>query len=257
MSIKPQIKLTDAVSIAFETNGKGYLGFMGELPGTFIRGRTEEEALSKVDREVKSYLKWLGVNQNWCYNVVVVQRHHSSLMVEDADSEILLKADKAIMSDEEFENWANLACYSGETFSKIYNDAKFNNFVDETRIRKTFYGENPKTIQEIFDHVKGCQYYYLSRTKIEFEAKEEDFMKIREFCLQELEELYRKNNNHTIFEIDNELWTLKKILRRFIWHDRIHGRAVTRILQKQKQLGVIDEYDDPFYFMEATSYDSG
>ena len=257
MSFKPQIKLTDPVSIAFETNGKGYLGFIGELPGTFIRGRTEEEALAKVDREVRSYLKWLSVNQNWCYNVVVVQRHRSSLMVEDADSEILLNADKAIMSDEEFKNCTDLAWYSGETFLKICSDAKFNDFVDETRIRKTFYGENPKTIQEIFDHVKGCQYYYLSRTKIEFETKEEGFMKIREFCLQELKELYRKNNNHAIFEIDNELWTLKKILRRFIWHDRIHGRAVTRILQKQKRLGMIDEYDAPFYFMEATLYNSG
>jgi hypothetical protein len=257
MSIRPQIELTDAISIAFETNGKGYLGFIGELPGTFIRGRTEEEALSKIDREVKSYLRWLGVNQNWCYDVVVVQRHRSSLMVEDADTEILLKVDKAIMSDEEFENCTDLAWYSGATFSRICSDARFSDFVDEARIRKTFYGENPRTIQEIFDHVKGCQYYYLSRTKTKFEAKEEDFMKIREFCLQELEELYRKNNNHTLFEMDNELWTLKKILRRFIWHDRIHGRAVTRILQKQKQLGMIDEYYDPFHFMAATSYDSG
>ena len=119
MSIKPQIRLTDAVSIAFETNGKGYIGFIGELPGAFIRGKTEEEALSKIDREVKSYLRWLSVSQNWRYDVVVVQRHRSSLMVEDADTEILLKVDKAIMSEEEFEKCTDLAWYSGATFSGI------------------------------------------------------------------------------------------------------------------------------------------
>jgi hypothetical protein len=81
-------------------------------------------------------------------------------------------------------------------------------------------------------------------------------MVIRRFCLEKLEALYRKNNNSLIFEIDNELWTLKKVLRRFIWHDRIHGKAMIRILEKQKQLGVIDEYDDPFHFMEAPSYSS-
>uniref|UniRef100_A0A7C6A8U6 DinB family protein n=1 Tax=candidate division WOR-3 bacterium TaxID=2052148 RepID=A0A7C6A8U6_UNCW3 len=210
-----------------------------------------------MDQEVNLYLKWLGIEQKPQYKIKVIQRHRSSLMVEDADNEILLKADKEIMNEEEFINWTNIALYSGKTFSKIYSDAKFKDFVDETKIRKTFYGENPKTIQEIFDHVNRCQYYYLSRTKIEFEAKDEDFMKIRAFCLQKLKELYRKNNNYTIFEIDNELWTLKKILRRFIWHDRIHGKAVARILKKQKQLGMINEYNDPFYFTRATtSYNS-
>ena len=89
------------------------------------------------------------------------------------------------------------------------------------------------------------------------EEIEGDFMAIRRFCLEKLEALCRKNNNSLIFEVANELWTLKKVLRRFIWHDRIHGKAMTRILEKQKQLRVIDEYDDPFHFMEATPYNSG
>lgn len=254
---KPQIELTDAVSIAFETNGKGYIGFIAELPGAFIRGRTEEEALSKVACEVKLYLKWLGIEQNRDYNTIVVQRHQSSLMVEDADNEILLETDKKPIDEEEFRNLLDVVRFSGETFLQLYTNTKFKDWVDKARIRKTFYGENPKTIQEIFDHVKNCQYYYLSRTKIEFEEKEKEFMKIRSFCLKKIEELYRKHNNYLIFEADNELWTLKKVLRRFIWHDRIHGKAITRILEKQKQLGVINEYDDPFHFMEATSYNSG
>jgi len=254
---KTLVTLTDTISIAFETNGKGYIGFIAELPGAFIRGRTEEDALSKVDREIKSYMRWLGIKPKWNYNIIVAQRHWSSLMVEDADCEILIDVDKETMTEEEFKNLVSLVWHSGETFLKIYNDTKFKNWIDEVRIRKTFYGENPKTIQEIFNHVKSCQYYYLSRTKITFEEKEEDFMKIREFCLAEIEEIYRKNNNSLIFNVDGELWTLKKIFRRFIWHDRIHGKAITRILEKQKQLGVIDEYNDPFYFIEATSYNSG
>jgi len=248
---KPLITLTNAASLAFETNGKGYIGFIAELPGAFVRGRTEEEALSKVDWEVRFYLKWLGIEQKWNYNTIVVQRHQSSLMVEDADNEILLDADKGTMGEEEFTNLIGLVWFSGETFLRIYNNAKFKDWIDEARIRKTFYGENPKSIQEIFDHVKNCQYYYLSRTKIEFEGKEKEFVKIRGFCLRKIEELYRKYNNSLIFETDNELWTVRKILRRFIWHDRIHGKAMVRILEKQKQLGIIDKYEDPFYFMEA------
>jgi predicted RNase H-like HicB family nuclease len=248
-------ELTDVVSIAFETNGKGYIGFIVELPGAFIRGRTEKEAVAKVNQEVNLYLRWLGIEQKHEYEIQVVQRHRSSLMVEDADNEILLEADKKMMEEEEFRNFLDLIRFSGEDFLQLYTNTKFKDWIDEARIRKTFYGDNPKTIQEIFDHVKYCQNYYLSGMKI-IEEIEGDFRAIRKFCVEKLEALYRKNNNSLIFETDNELWTLKKVLRRFIWHDRIHGKAMIRILEKQKQLGVIDEYDDPFHFMEAPSYSS-
>jgi hypothetical protein len=177
-------------------------------------------------------------------------------MVEDADNEILLEADKKMTGKEEFKRLLDLVWFSGETFSQLHTTAKLKDWVDKARIRKTFYGDNPKTIGEVFAHVNYCQCYYLSRMKIMKEVKG-DFMTLREFCLEKLEALYRKHDNSLIFEVDDELWTLKKVLRRFIWHDRIHGKAITRILEKQRQLGVIDEYNDPFHFMEATSYNSG
>ncbi|HEX9911650.1 MAG TPA: hypothetical protein VGB01_00210 [candidate division Zixibacteria bacterium] len=250
---KPYLKFTNLISIGFETNEKGYIGYLVELPGAFIRGRTEEEAISKLRREVNLYLIWLSITPEQTYKIQVVQRHQSALAVEDADNEILLEADKKVMGEEEFKNLVDLVCYSGETFLQLYKKTRFKEWVDESRVRKTFYGENPRTIQEIFDHVKGCQYYYLSRTRITFDKKEEDFIKIREFCLEKIEELYHVNNNSLIFEVENELWTIKKILRRFIWHDRVHAKAMTRILEKQKELGMIAEYDDPFHFMEGRS----
>ena len=256
MSRRPQIKLPDVVSIAFETNGRGYIGFIVELPGAFIRDRTEKEAIAKVNSEVNLYLKWLEIKQQPGYKIQVVQRHKSSLMVEDADNEILLEADKKIMGEDKFRKLLDLVWFSGEIFSQLYTTAKFKDWVDKARIRKTFYGDNPKTIGEIFDHVKYCQYYYLSRMKITEEIKG-DFMEVRKFCLEKLEALYHKHDNSLIFEVDNELWTLMKVLRRFIWHDRIHGKAMTKILEKQRQLGIIDEYNDPFHFLEATSYNNG
>ena len=29
-----------------------------------------------------------------------------------------------------------------------------------------------------------------------------------------------------------ETWTLRKLLRRFIWHDRIHARAMVRMMKR-------------------------
>jgi hypothetical protein len=48
-------------------------------------------------------------------------------------------------------------------------------------------------------------------------------------CLAKIQHVWKKSNNSQVFDVDSELWTVKKVLRRFIWHDRIHGRAITRI----------------------------
>ena len=239
----------NSLSVAMETNGRGFQGFVVELPGAYVRGRMEEEAVAKVPKEAMSYLKWLGQERAGFPKPRVVQTHRCRLMVEDADCEILLADDSFQMSEQEFRHLVELVKYSGLTFTKLYNSAELKDWVDETRIRTTFYGQNKKTIQEIFDHVKRTQFYYLSRTGVSFtEDEAEPFMKIRDSGLDRLAGLFRENGNSKVYELDSESWTLKKVLRRFIWHDRIHGKAITRILEKQRHLGLTESYEDPFMF---------
>lgn len=239
----------DSLSVGMETNGKGFHGFIVELPGAFVRGPSEEEAVSKAPGEASSYLRWLGQERTQFPSARIVQTHQCRLMVEDADCEILLAGDTQPMSDQEFRRFVELANYSGATFNTLFDFVKLKDWVDEARIRTTFYGNNNKTIREIFEHVNRTQYYYISRTRVSFKRDEtEPFMKVRKLSLDALEELFRKNGNSKIYTIDNEEWTLKKVLRRFIWHDRIHGKAIVRILEKQHQFGLVDAYKDPFKF---------
>ena len=237
-----------AIRVAFETNGKGHLGFLVELPGAFVRGGTEEEAIAKADREAGSYLKWLGLEAEKAYEFEIVERKRTSACVEDADTAILLEADKGRMDDEEFTRFVHLVRHSGETFLKLYTASRFKDWVDRARIRKTFYGENPRTIERTFDHVKWCQNYYLSRINLPYDEKEQDFMRIRRLSLERLEEAHRKDAGSSLYEADGEPWTLRKVLRRFLWHDRIHAKAMTRILEKQRRLGLINDYADPYFF---------
>lgn len=246
---KADITGTKRISVAFETNGKGFIGFIVQLPGAYVRGKTEEEALSKVGSEVQSYAKWLGVGPPVRYEVLVSQRHPCALTVEDADSEILLEEDKSPMNDRKFMELHDLVSYSAETFHALFRSAELENWVDEGRIRKTFYGDVPKTIREIFDHVNGTQYYYLSRANLRPKEQVGDFLQTRQNCLNSIRELYEQQRNDQVFQVDNEEWTLMKILRRFIWHDRIHGKAIVRIMRKQKQLGLIIDFEDPFHFI--------
>lgn len=241
-------ELSDTVSIALETNGKGFMGFLVDLPGAFVRGKGEEEALSKIRHEAKSYFDWLGILRPVPTKWQVVQRHYCQLMVEDADGEILLDADRGTLPEEEFQILAELVRYSAKTFKTLYDSSALKNWVDSPRIRKTFYGDCPKTIQEILDHVNATQHYYFSRTGLHPSVGEKDYSSAREFYVKRIEQLFRSSGNSRVYEADNELWTLKKILRRFVWHDRIHGKAILRILAKQRGLGLIERYEDPFRF---------
>jgi hypothetical protein len=247
--IKAEITGAKRISVALETNGRGFIGFIVQLPGAFVRGKTEEEALSKVNSEVHSYTKWLDIEPPARYEVHVSQRHLCALTVEDADSEILLEEDKSPRNEREFMELSDLVAYSGETFYALFKNAELENWIDESRIRKTFYGEMPKTIREILDHVNGTQYYYLSRASPKAKERVGDFLQTRQNCLSALWELFEQQHNDRLFQVDNEEWTLMKILRRFIWHDRIHGKAIVRIMQKQKQLGLISGVEDPFHFV--------
>jgi len=233
--------------VEIETNGKGYLGFLCDYPGAYIRGKSIEEALSKTGHELQSYQKWLGIEEKGAFQAHVVKKHESSLMIEDADSNILLETDLEPMTKREFDELSFLLLKSGKTTYQIYQSAEFKDWIDQDRIRKTFYGDTPKTIREILHHIDSVQYYYLSRMRISVKHIS-DFIKGRELCVEKLQQLFHKNCNNKINNIDSESWTLKKILRRFLWHDRIHSKSMIKILKKQNEMGLITSVQDPFFF---------
>src|SRR5712692_11028319 len=106
----------DTLSLALETNGRGFQGFITELPGAFVRGRTEQEALSKTEKEATSYAKWLESPAPTSTKARVVQRHRCELTVEDGDCEILLHADQDVLDQMRFAQLQDLVKHSGQTF---------------------------------------------------------------------------------------------------------------------------------------------
>jgi len=240
------------LSLAFETNGRGCLGYILQLPGAYVRARTEREALSKVRSEMKSYSRWLGAKPSPSVRTMIVQWHQSQLQVEDADSEILLDVDRRPFLDGEFTTMLDLVRYSGETIFKAYEQAELKEWVDESRLRNTFYGVVPSTIQEMLGHVNGAQHFYMARLGVPLENVTDDFLEVRRRCVDELSSLHDSGVNSNLFSSENELWTLKKVLRRLVWHDRIHGKAMIRILAKQKGMKLIDDFSDPFRFLGAS-----
>ncbi|MDA4135249.1 MAG: hypothetical protein OK441_06740 [Thaumarchaeota archaeon] len=234
------------LTVAIESNGRGVIGFIVDLPGAFVRGMTEAEALSKVNAEASRYLAWVDMEGSGRFQGFVVQRCSSSLAVEDADCLILLDADRRRMRPDEFRALSDLALYSGQTFEGFYQSAKLKDWVDPAKVRSTFHGQCPSTIEATHSHVAKTQAYYLSRLGLPLQ--EGEFMMMRRLGLALLRKEFDAQGNKPPVEVDGELWTLKKVLRRFVWHDRIHAKAIARMMRKQEQLGLISGYPDPFRF---------
>ena len=95
-------------------------------------------------------------------------------------------------------------------------------------VRKTFYGQVPRTASEMYEHTKNVNDYYFG--EIGVGADHEGTIvecRRRGFALLESRPDFLKN---TVYPGSyGEEWSLRKVLRRFIWHDRIHAKAMYRM----------------------------
>ncbi len=97
--------------------------------------------------------------------------------------------------------------------------------------RKTFYGQVSRTADEMYEHTKNVNEYYFAEINVNadnggtiYECRKHGFeaLEVKPDFLQ----------NAVIEGSYGEDWTLRKVLRRFIWHDRIHARAMCRMAAK-------------------------
>lgn len=112
--------------------------------------------------------------------------------------------------------------------------------------RTTFYGPVPRTAYEMYEHTKNVNRYYFSEIGVDAD-NEGSIAECRErgFSLLESQPHFLKN---TVFRGSyDEEWSLRKVLRRFIWHDRIHAKAMYRMAVKT--FGK-DAIPDIFFFDE-------
>ncbi len=109
--------------------------------------------------------------------------------------------------------------------------------------RSTFYGQYPNTARRMFDHVNGCTGYYAAGLGAQCGLLPGCY-ETRLLGLQALEELPGFLTMPVQEAEDGELWTPRKVLRRFLWHDRIHAKAMFR--RARAPWGA--QIPDPFLF---------
>lgn len=215
------------IECVWEHNGNDTLLYAANLPGVYARGSSLEIAMKKLLPDVRSYLSWTGEPTPGNITVEIVQDAVCDLNIADADSDVLFHSERIPLTFDEYMALKGLALKSAKDFFGLYSAIPEIDTSDAP-IRNTFYGQVPRTAREMYNHTKNVNAYYFG--EIGIDADNEGT--ILECRLRGFEELEARSDflSNSVFDGSyGELWTLRKMLRRFLWHDRIHAKAMYRM----------------------------
>ena len=218
------------IRCVWEHNRNDSMLYSDNFVGAFTRGETKEVAIQKMPSEIMSYLKWKGEMVSDSFEPVIVQEKESSLTVSDADSDVLFEEEKKPLSICEYEELKALALKSARDFQALY-DAIPDKNKSCLPVRTTFYGQIPRTAFEMYEHTKNVNDYYFGEIGVEADH-EGNIVECRQRGFAVLESRADFLKNTVYLGSYDEEWSLRKVLRRFIWHDRIHAKAMYRMAVK-------------------------
>ncbi len=218
------------LSCIWEHNGQDTLLYCVDYPGAFTRGASLEEALAKMPREVQSFCSWAGMDFPRTLSPIVTYEKFSDLNLRDADSDVIFPQERLPLTQPEYQALTYLALKSARDFQALYDSLP-----DKNRSvlppRKTFYGSVPITGEDMYQHTKHVNDYYFSEIGVE-PGNEGTILQCRERGLRLLEQQEGFLRSPAVIGSYNEEWSLRKVLRRFLWHDRIHAKAMYRMALK-------------------------
>ena len=231
-----------ALSCVWEHNGDDTLMYVSELPGAYTRGANLEEAMDKMEGEVMSYLKWAGKPLPDSVNVKIVQDATCGLNVYDADSDVLFDSEREPLTMAEYETLKALAMRSAESFQQLFDSIPTKDSSSDP-VRNTFYGQVPRTAGEMYKHTKDVNAYYFGEINVDAD-NDGTISQCRARGFDALEKLPDFLTQPPQEGSYGEYWTLRKLMRRFIWHDRIHAKAMLRMARRN---GLGDCLEDAFF----------
>ncbi|MBE6933276.1 MAG: hypothetical protein E7464_07855 [Ruminococcaceae bacterium] len=215
------------IAAIWEHNGCDTLLYARDYPGAFARGVNLEIALGKLPCDAASFCLWAHWDLPQDSSCVVVQEKPSDLAIRDADSDVIFDSEMDPMTWEEYEILRHLALRSAADFLALYRSIPN---PDQSILlpRSTFYGERPRTAREMLTHTQSVNDYYFGEIHVDADHTG-DILSCRQRAFSTLEGIPDFLTRPVEKGSYGEFWSLRKVLRRFLWHDRIHAKAMYRM----------------------------
>lgn len=218
------------INCVWEHNLGDTLLYATDYIGAYTRGESLEIAKAKMPQEITSYCNWLGMDFSDDIEVVIVGEKSAELDIRDADFDVLFESERAPLTIEEYDTMKELALKSAKDFLALYESIP-DKSAATAPVRKTFYGPVPRTANEMYVHTQNVNTYYFGEIDVDADL-DGNIYECRKRGFEALEQKPDFLKNPVIEGSYGEDWSLRKVLRRFIWHDRIHARAMYRMAVK-------------------------
>lgn len=217
------------IEVIAEYNERGAMLWADAYPGAYARGETVSKALEKFPKALSEYAAWAYGSPlpNLAESdFVVTHAYQTGLRVDDADSDVLFPSERLPMDMAEYTQKKQLCIRSAQDFEKLLASIPQKDRALK-KSRRTFYGKIPCSAREMAEHTNGMLEDYAEAVGVPFET-EGGLTEDRKRLFRALESTPDFLSPKVYTAQDGELWTLKKLLRRILWHDRIHAHALYR-----------------------------
>ena len=211
-----------------------WVAWVFELPGCYARGTTREQALTLVPAAVDELLERLSA---------------ADFKVASIHSPFNYSIDEEFRAIPDTSDYLVNAFFINDTIPLAPADIVYaNRLLDMNRgdlltatsglsgavLDRPIAGEVQKTIRGIIRHIGTAEWWYWDRLGFAFQREECPFdiaellPKVRDYTLQRLPELI---GTTLMTERCGEKWSPRKVLRRAIWHERVHTLQIIRYLK--------------------------
>jgi len=228
------LNFDEPFDVHLESNRLGQtIAHVPQLLGCIVRGKTPEEAIGYVEDAVAQYLVWLQEHSgtSWLIPPIIrtriVERCSGGAASGSGSRVALLQADRLLVDRQMLEACLLRFDYSRQDLLEI--TATLPHSVLTFRPQR-----QQRTIREILQHVAGAEKWYLSRMMEvpHFPAQKTPLLRlqiVRKAAIELLSQ-YDLCQSARVVHKDGETWTLRKVLRRFLEHEREHVLEIERRL---------------------------
>ena len=223
---------------------------MVELPGCFSRGASRDEALSLLDEAVEGRLTWLmarGLNYPRLSGFKVIEEQHDvPELGESGGAVALFKSDETPVDEAYLGDALRLMRFSREEILSLVEHLTEEE-LDACPIPRK------RTVRRDITHIVDAEEWYISRLGSKYQRAYEDNLRTmtearrlsaverlrltRGAMIPALESALRDARQgpftrSAYTRYPDEQWTLRKVLRRFIEHEREHLGTIKIVLNE-------------------------
>lgn len=211
-----------------------WAAYIFEWPGCCSRGRTRDQALDGVAsaiEEMRSRLKNTNVdtsaNQS-PFTIKIAEEYQSFKSSPDYIVNAFFENDKIPLDKSDLDYAETIFALNRKDLLDVISG------LSDDILDRPVDGEVQGNIRHIIKHIGTAEWWYWDRLNLAFPREkrpDDDIFKlldtVRKFTLENLPGIIGSDQQTCRSE---EYWSLRKLLRRAVWHERVHTLQIKRYL---------------------------